>query len=294
MSAFVNVVESGSFSAAAKKMATPLATVSRRVAELEQALRVQLMTRSTRKLSLTEIGSQYFETCKRVLKEIESAERMASGEYSAPMGQLTITAPVSFGRLHLSPIIFEFLRAYPEIDVDLKLHDTKTDLFEEEIDVALRIGVLEPTNQIALKVGQIRHITCASPSYLASHQTIERPSDLVGHYCVTFTSLHSSALWTFKDEEQMQRVAVHSRFTVSNAEAAVEAATEDLGLTRVLCYQAAKSVAEGKLSVVLKNYEPEPMPVHFLYPTSRQIPKKLRAFLDFATPRLRKRIVFDA
>lgn len=293
MAAFVAVVETGSFSAAARKLTTPLATISRRVADLEQQLRIQLLTRTTRKVALTDAGTLYFQTCRRVLKEIDDADRLASGEYSAPMGKLVVSAPVVFGKLHLLPIVFEFLQAYPEVDVDLKLIDVPVDLIELHIDVALRIGVLEDSSLMALRVGEIRHVICASPAYLARKGVPLKPHDLAAHDCVTLTPLHSPDTWAFTQGSSVERTTVHSRFAVSNAEAAVEAAAAGFGITRVLCYQAALAIADRKLTLLLRDYEPPILPVQLVYSTSRQMPKKLRAFLDFVSPRLRERIVFQ-
>ncbi|MFM9975552.1 MAG: LysR substrate-binding domain-containing protein [Beijerinckiaceae bacterium] len=293
MVAFVAVVEAGSFSAAARKLATPLATVSRRVSELEEQLRVQLLTRSTRKIAMTDAGSQYFQTCRRVLEEIDDAERLASGEYSAPMGKLTVSSPVVFGKLHLLPIVLEFLRAYPDIDVEMRLIDVPVDLIELHIDVALRIGILEDSSLMALRVGEIRHVICASPEYLAAKGVPRQPNDLSRHDCVTLTPLHSPDVWTFTQGLHVERETVHSRFAVSNAEAAVEAAVSGLGITRVLCYQAAHAIADKTLTLLLRDYEPPILPVQLVYSANRQMPKKLRAFLDFVGPRLKDRIVFQ-
>jgi DNA-binding transcriptional LysR family regulator len=294
MAAFVAVVETGGFSAAARKMATPLTTISRRVSELEDQLRIQLLTRSTRKVAMTEAGAQYFLSCRRVLEEIDDAERLASGEYRAPKGNLVISAPVVFGKLHLLPIVLDFLRAYPDIDVEMRLIDVPVDLIELHIDAALRIGVLEDSSIMAARVGEIRHVICASPDYLVARGNPLHPGDLSVHDCVTLTPLHSPSVWTFTKGSAVERVTVHSRFAVSNAEAAVEAAIAGFGITRVLCYQAAKAIAEGKLTLLLRDYEPPILPAQLVYSANRQMPKKLRAFLDFVGPRLRDRIVFQA
>jgi DNA-binding transcriptional LysR family regulator len=293
MAAFVAVVETGGFSAAARKMATPLTTISRRVSELEDQLRIQLLTRSTRKVVMTEAGAQYFLSCRRVLEEIDDAERLASGEYRAPKGNLVISAPVVFGKLHLLPIVLDFLRAYPDIDVEMRLIDVPVDLIELHIDAALRIGVLEDSGIMAFRLGDIRHVICASPDYLVARGTPRHPGDLSVHDCVTLTPLHSPSVWTFTKGSVVERVTVHSRFAVSNAEAAVEAAIAGFGITRVLCYQAAQAIADGKLVLLLRDCEPPVLPVQLVYSGNRQMPKKLRAFLDYVGPRLKNRIVFN-
>lgn len=293
MSAFVAVVETGSFSAAARQLGTPLATVSRRVGELETELKARLLTRTTRKLALTDAGQQYFQTCRRVLEEIGEAERLVSGEYSAPKGSLVVSAPVVFGKLHLMPIVLEFLHAYPEVDIELRLIDVPVDLVELHIDVALRIGFLDDSSLLTLRVGEIRHIICASPGYFAARGVPQNPRDLTRHECVTLTPLHSPAIWSFGEGVGIERIPVHSRIAVSNAEAAVEAAAAGFGITRMFCYQAAAAVAGGRLALALRDHEPPVLPVQLVYLVNRQMPKKLRAFLDFVGPRLRDRTVFE-
>jgi DNA-binding transcriptional LysR family regulator len=294
MTAFVAVVETGNFSTASRKLVTPLATVSRRVAELEKQLGVQLLTRTTRRIALTDAGMHYFNTCRRVLEEIDEADRSVSGEYSAPKGKLVISSPVVFGKLHFLPVVFEFLNAYPDVDVEMRLIDIPVDLIELKIDAALRIGVLEDSKVMLLRVGEIRHVVCASPGYIKSKGMLRQPADLARHDCVTLTPLHSPDVWTFTKGSVVERVPVHSRFVISNAEAAVEAAAAGFGITRVLGYQAAHAISRGEVSLMLEDYEPPILPVQLLYSSQRHMPKKLRAFLDFVGPRLRKRILFDA
>ncbi len=236
---------------------------------------------------------QYLRTCRRVLEDIDEAERLASGEYIAPKGNLVVSAPVVFGRLHLMPVLMEFLHDYPDIDVELRLTDVAVDLIEQHIDVALRIGILEDSNLLALRLGDIRHVICASPDYLAKRGPPLQPSDLAGHDCVTLTPLHAPTVWEFRTEGNVKRVFVHSRLAVSNAEAAVAAAADGLGLTRVLCYQAAGAIRDRALVLVMRDHEPPIMPVQFVYSANRQMPKKLRAFLDFVGSRLKQRIIFD-
>jgi DNA-binding transcriptional LysR family regulator len=185
MSTFVAVVEAGSLSAAARRLNTPLATVSRNVSELESHLRTKLFNRSSRKLVLTDAGSSYVAACKRILADVREAERAASGEYSAPTGELIVTAPIGLGRLYLIPILADFLKAYPDIKVSLILTDRVLSLFEEQIDVALRLGALSDSSMIAIRVGAIRRMICASPAYLAARGTPRTPDDLARHDCIT-------------------------------------------------------------------------------------------------------------
>ena len=204
-SAFVAVVEAGGFSAAARRLAMPLATVSRKVSELEDLLRVQLLTRTTRKVALTDIGRYHFETCRRLLEELDEAERLATGEYGAPRGDLIVTAPLLFGRLYLAPIVTEFLAAYAEVDVQLRLADRIVNLGEEGVDIALRVGHLPDSNLKAVKLGVIRQVVCASPDYLARNGIPERLADLSLHNSITCTSLEALREWTFRTRREMSR-----------------------------------------------------------------------------------------
>ncbi len=293
MAAFVAVCEAGGFSAAARRLGTPIATISRRVADLEQQLQVQLLTRTTRAVALTEIGQNYFETARRLLEELGEAERLATGEYRAPKGELAAAAPIVLGRVYLTPIVTAFLSAYPEVDVDLRLADRMVNIAEEGIDVALRVGDLPDSGQIAVRVGEIRHIVCAAPDYLARRGTPSSLDELAAHDCVTFTGLESAREWVFRRAGQVTRLPVRSRFAVTTAEAAVDAAVAGAGITRVLCYQASGPILDGRLELILRDHEPPPLPVHLIYAGGRVMPQKLRAFLDFVVPRLKPRLVFD-
>jgi DNA-binding transcriptional LysR family regulator len=290
MSAFVAVVDEGGFSAASRKLGMPLATISRKVSELEELLRVSLFNRSTRKVTLTDSGQQFFETARRLLDELEEAERAASGEYKAPRGELVITAPIVFGRLHLTPIVVEFLKAYPEVSVRLLLSDQITDLLDEHIDLAVRISALPDSSLVAVRVGTIRTVVCASPTYLAKYGTPRHPSDLAAHDCVTRAELSRPNAWLFRIGRSIKHFPVRRRLMVTTAEAAIDAAIADAGLTRVLCYQIVEAERDGDLVKVLCDYEPEPVPVSLVYPGSRLIPLKLRSFIDFAAPRLKQRL----
>jgi DNA-binding transcriptional LysR family regulator len=290
MAAFVAVVEAGGFSAASRRLGMPLASVSRKVSELEDRLGVQLLTRSTRKVTMTDSGREFFAACRRILDDIGEAERAASGEYRVPRGELVMTAPLVFGRLHVVPIVTEFLKAYREVDIKLRLSDHVIDLLEERVDLALRIGELPDSSHVAMRVGGISRVVCASPGYLAARGTPRHPDDLVGHDCVTSSGLLSTGDWTFRSERSVATVPVHARLTVTTAEAAIDAAVAGAGITRVLFYQAASAIADGRLVVVLADYEPAPFPVSLVYPAGRLVPLKLRAFLDFAAPRLKSRL----
>ena len=287
MSVFVAVAAAGSFSAASRQLQMPLPTVSRKVSDLEAHLKAKLFVRSTRKLTLTDTGESYLLACRRVLGEVEEAELSASGQYNAPQGELVITAPIVFGRLHVLPIVTEFLKAQPRVDVRLVLADRALNLVDDHLDLAVRIGSLPDSSLVATQIGRTRHIVCASPVYLKEHGTPRSPADLATAACVTFAGMGQADLWHFKEHPTIR---VHSRLEVNTAEGAIEAALAGVGFTRVLSYQAAEAIGTGKLVAVLKKFEPEPLPVSLIYVQERRLTAKLRAFLDFATPRLRERL----
>ena len=287
MSILLTVVETGSLSAAGRRLNVPLATVSRKVSELEAHLGTRLFNRSSRQFTPTDAGLAYIASCRRILDDVEEAERVASGEFRTPKGDLIISAPIVFGRLHLLPVAVEFLRAYPEIDLKAIFTDKIVDLGEEHVDVALRIGALPDSGLFAVKLGTIRHIVCASPAYLAQHGVPRDLAELENHVCVAFQVLSAAGLWKFRTTT----VTPRARLVVNTAEAAIDAAIGGVGLTRVLSYQAEAAVRSGALAVVLEDCEPPPLPVSLVHSGERLLPLKLRAFLDFATPRLKARIV---
>jgi len=290
MSILVAAVDAGSLSAASRRLDRPLATVSRKVSELEAHLGTRLLTRSSRRLALTDAGQSYVAACKRILDDVEEAERAAAGEYTAPRGELIITAPVVFGRLHVLPVVADFLRAYSEIDLRIVLSDRVVNLFEEHVDLAVRIGDLPDSSLVATRVGTIRRVVCASPAYFAARGTPQRPGDLGAHDCVTFEVLGAPDTWTFPAGKSTTSVRVHSRLVVNTAEAAIDAAIAGVGITRVMSYQVATAIREGSLAVALREFEPSPWPVSLVYGGGRLLPLKVRAFLDFAAPRLRTRL----
>lgn len=288
MALLVAATEEGSFSAAARKLGVPLPTLSRKVAELEAHLKTRLLIRSGRKLALTEAGIAYVEACRRILEEVGEAESRASGEYSVPRGELSITAPTVFGRLHVLPVINEFLASFREITVRLSLTDRVLNLTEDHIDMAVRIGELPDSRQVATRVGSIRRIVCGSPAYFAAHGVPQTPEELGNHLCVTFSAIHSGVSWVFASPGRPRKVmSPLCRLQVDSGEAAVDAAVAGVGITNVLSYQAAAAVKAGKLQVILTHYEPAPLPVHLLHSRKGRLPFKMRRFIDFAAPRIR-------
>ena len=287
MTVLIAAVEHGSLSAASRKLGMPLATVSRKVSELEAHLRTRLVNRASRRLSLTDAGRSYVAACKRILEDIGEAERAASGEYSVPRGDLAITAPIVFGRRHVLPVVLDFLRAYPDIDIRIMLVDRVINLHEEHVDLAIRISDLPDSSLVAMRVGSIGRVVCGSPGYFAKRGTPKHPDELAAHDCITFEGLWGP---TFVAGKTASVAAVHPRLIVNTAEAALDAAIAGMGITRVLSYQAAEAVRAKKLALVLRAFEPEPAPVSLVYVGRGLLPLKLRAFLDFAAPRLKARV----
>ena len=285
MAMLVACVDAGSLSAGARQLRLPLATVSRRVSELETRLGTALLHRSVRGLSLTDPGAAYVAACRRVLEDVAEAERIAAGEFVAPRGVLTLTAPIVFGRLHVLPLVTAFLQLYPEVDIRLELTDRPVGLQEENIDAAIRIGRLPDSSLRARRLGSVRRVVCASPGYIDRHGRPDRPEALEDHVCIAFGPLIPGLRWSFGQGKDARTVPVRPRLSVNTAEAAIDAALSGLGLTRVLSYQIAAPLAEGRLRLLLASAEPEPWPVSLIY-RGGPVPQKLRSFLDFAAPRL--------
>ena len=293
MRTLVAAVDGGSLSAASRALGVPLPTVSRRVSDLEAHLRAQLVVRTSRKLMLTDAGRTFIATCRRILDELDEAERAATGEYRAPRGDLLITAPVMFGRLQVEPVVLDFLRTYPEINVRLTLADYVVDLVENQIDLAVRIGQLPDSSLIATRLGAVRWVTCASPAYLAERGVPQALNDLGGHDCIAFERLYSTDAWTFRTGRGDIAVPFRPRFAVNTADGAIDAAVAGAGIARILSYQAADAIADGRLIVVLPGFQPEPLPVHLVHAGQAILPLKLRAFADFVAPRLKARLAGD-
>jgi DNA-binding transcriptional LysR family regulator len=289
MAVFVQVAEHRSFAAAARRLNRSPAAVSRVVGELEARLGVRLLNRTTRAVSLTEAGERFLAGARRVLTDLEEIERAAAGEGTAPRGELRATAPILFGRLHVLPIVTEFLNRFPDVSVTLNLLDRPVDLVEEGLDIAVRIGPLAESSAVATRVGAVRRIVVASPHYLAQHGTPKAPADLGQHAVVAFSGIAGVERWVFHDTSNETSVAIRARLVVSTAEAALDAVRAGFGITRVLSYQAADDISRGSLVRLLSAHETDELPIHLLYPGGRHPAPKLRAFVDFARPRLRRR-----
>jgi DNA-binding transcriptional LysR family regulator len=290
MSTLVAAVEAGSLSAASRRLGRPLTTVSRHISQLERHLGMRLLIRSSRRLALTDAGRSYVAACRRILDDVGEAERAAIGEYSMPRGELTLTAPVVFGRLHVLPVASEFLKLYPQINIRMVLADHVMNLFEGSIDLAVRIGDLPDSSLVSTRIGEVRRVVCASPAYLDSRGLPERLEDLAAHDCIAFEGLNAPDNWTFAFGRTRASVPIRSRLVVNTAESAIDAAMSGVGITRVLSYQIAGALRSGKLTVVLEKFEPHPWPVNLVYGHGRPLPLKLRSFVDFTAPRLKTRL----
>jgi DNA-binding transcriptional LysR family regulator len=283
----IAAVDGGSLSAASRSLGVPLPTVSRRVSDLEAHLGTQLLVRTSRKLLLTEAGTAFVASSRRVLDELGEAERAASGEYRAPRGELLVTAPIMFGKLYVAPVVHDFLAAYPDVTVRLVLADIVVDLVENHIDIAVRIGELPDSSLVARRVGALRWVVCASPDYLARRGIPQELDELTAHECVAFEGLQQYRTWLFGSEPRVQSIAIRPRFSVNTADAVIDGAVAGMGVARVMSYQAANAVGAGRLVPILEASTPAPIPVHLVHASQELQPLKQRAFLDFVAPRLK-------
>jgi len=289
MKVFVAALDEGSLAGAARRLRRSPAAVSRAVAFLEAHVGVELLHRTTRSLRLSEAGKRYAEACRRVLADLEEADILAAGERSAPRGLLTLTAPVAAGETILQPIVDDFMDEFPSVDVRLYLFDRPVNLIDEGVDLALRIAHLSDSTLIATKVGEVRRVVAAAPRYLALNPAIGHPADLAKHRIVAMTHFGVDS-WSFpplKGSSVPQAVHFTPRLIVNSIKAAVGAAVRGRGVTRMFSYHIADQIRDGSLRILLAGDEHEPIPVHLLAPHGRMQVPKVRAFVDFAVPRLK-------
>ncbi|MEO1092318.1 MAG: LysR family transcriptional regulator [Pseudomonadota bacterium] len=286
MSVFVAVAEQGGFAAAARQLRLSAPSVTRAVAALEDRLGVRLLVRTTRRVRLTEPGARYLADCRRLLAEIDEAGAVAAGSHGAPRGELVITAPTQFGRLHIVPTLPAFLARYPEVTLRGLLLDRVVDLVDEGVDVALRIAALPPSSLIARKVGAVRQVVVGSPSYLRDRPEPQHPRELVDHVLVAASSLMTGEAWPFEEGGRMVGQKVRSRLSLSTPDAALDAVRAGFGLTRVPSYQVADDLEAGRLVAVLERFAPPPVPVSLVRHGDRRASAKVRAFVDFMIDRL--------
>lgn len=287
MTVFVAVAEEESFTAAARRLRLSAPAVTRAIGGLEQALKVKLLNRTTRFVRLTDVGQGYLEDARRILAAIDEADEAAAGINAEPRGHLAITAPVSFGRLYVLPGLLEYLRRYPETEVSALFLDRVVNLVEEGVDVGVRIGELPDSSLKALRVGQVRRVLCAAPSYLQQYGKPTSPADLEQHQTLVATNLNPKVEWSFCQHGQTMLIKVKPRLRVTNNDAVVEAAIAGAGIARLVSYQVAESVAAGKLEIILPDYEPAPMPVQVIHREGRYASAKIRTLVDLLVQRLR-------
>ena len=286
MRVLVRVAEAGSFAGAARALNMSPPAVTRAIAYLEELTGARLFLRSTRSVKLTAPGSRYVEDCRRILADIEEAEASAGGSHATPTGLLTVTAPVLFGQIYVMPALTAFLTAHPAVTGRVLLLDRVVNLVEEGIDVALRIGPLPASGHSAIKIGSVRRVICAAPSYFEDRPVPQVPADLAGHTIIANTGSSAPLDWRF-GAEQKTGVALQPRLFCNTVEASISAAASGWGLARALSYQVAPALAEGRLMIILAEHEEPPLPVHVMHAEGRHISAKTRAFVDFLVARMR-------
>ena len=294
MQVFLAALDEGSLAAAGRRLGRSPAAVTRAIAFLESHIGTKLMQRSTRKLHLTEAGERYASVCRRVLNDLKEVDMSVANDHAAPHGQLTITAPVMFGTWIHRPIVGAFLRAYPAVQIRLLLLDRLVSLVDEGVDVALRIAPLPDSSLIAMRVGEVRRVLCASPDYLARKPPISKPADIAGHDCIAIAPSSPNEIWSFPPSSEgriARAVRVKPRLMVNADQAAVNAALDGEGIVRILSYKIDHEVRQGRLVVLLPEYEPPTLPVHLVTPEDRLSIAKVRAFVDFTLPRLKAEFV---
>jgi DNA-binding transcriptional LysR family regulator len=287
MRVFVAVAEEGGFAQAARRLALSPPAVTRAISALEKHLGTRLLQRTTRVVRLTEAGTSYLVDARRILSDIEQAEISASSSQTELRGNLVVTAPLSFGRMYVAPVVLDFLAQHPQVAARTLLIDHVVDLIEDGIDVGVRIAHLPDSSLTAVRVGSVRRVICASPEFLASHGTPRKPADLACLDAVVFTHDARQHQWRFGQGRKAETVSLRSRFAVNTADVAVAAAVAGRGLARVLSYQIGPEVRAGKLRIVLRGSEPPPIPVSLVYPAGRASTARVRAFIEFAVERLR-------
>jgi DNA-binding transcriptional LysR family regulator len=254
--------------------------MTRLIAALEERLGARLLQRTTRSVALTDVGKRYLERARQILADVDEAEGAVEGERTRPGGRLVVSAPIGFGRLHVSPVISEYLRRYREVSVELRLSDLVVNLVEEGVDLAVRVGHLADSSLVARHVGEMRRVVVASPGYLKAHGEPRTPEAIASHQTIQFGAMSTPPDWRFVRAGSEVRVAPAPRFSTNSSDAAIQYAVQDGGLTRVLAYQAADAIKGGRLKVVLAKFEPPPLPIHIVYPTSRLLSAKVRTFID--------------
>lgn len=283
---FVKVVDSGSFTKAASRLGLSKSVVSKYVTRLENDLGSQLLQRSTRRLNLTEIGRAFYEHSRRGLMEIEEAEAIVSRLQEAPRGILRLNAPMSFGILHIAPLIPDFLASYPELSIDINFEDRKIDLIEDGFDLAIRIADLSDSSLVARRLAPCRHVVCATPGYLKKNGIPRTPEDLRDHNAITFKYQDSPTQWQFLSAgKKVTTVPVSGSIQMNNSLALREAILNDAGITLTPTFIVGEDIKSGKLQAVLTQYQLLEVSIFAVYHQRRHLSPKVRAFIDFIASR---------
>lgn len=287
MGVFVAVVDAGGLAGAARRLEVSPSAVTRAIGELEDHLGVRLLTRTTRVVRVTDAGARYVEDCRRLLAEVADADERAAGAPGRPRGRLVVTAPALFGARFVMPVITAYLERHDAVQVDAWFVDRVVSLVEEGVDVAVRIGPLPDSSLQAVPVGRVRRVVCASPGYLAQHGTPDTPESLERHRLVVANAVTGSAEWRFERGGGVRTQRIEPRLVVSSNDAAIEAALAGFGLTRVMSYQVADALLDGRLVPVLEDFDDAVLPIHLVHREGRHASPRVRLFLDLAIERLR-------
>ncbi len=285
LAVFAQVVEARSFSAAARSLGMSKSAVSKRVARLEDRLGARLLNRTTRRLSLTEVGAAFYERCARIVSELEEAELAVTRLSSEPRGTLKLNAPVTFGQLQIAPAVPELLARHPELRIDMLLSDRVVDLVEEGFDLAIRLGPLPDSTLVARRLAPDRRVVCATPGYLERHGRPRTPAELETHNCLGYSFLGTQSEWRFRGPRGERPQRVRGNFQANNGEVLRAALLEGLGLALMPTFIVGRDLAAGRLELVLEDYELPPGGVHAVYPHGRHLSPKVRAFVDFLSDR---------
>jgi DNA-binding transcriptional LysR family regulator len=286
MTTFVRIVDSGSLTAAADALDTSLPTVVRTLAALERHLGISLIKRTTRRLHLTDEGAQYLERCRVILSAVQEAETAVASR-SEPAGRLSVTASALFGRRHVAPVVSDFVRRHPKVTAELLFVDRVVNLIEEGIDVGIRIAHLEDSSMVAIPVGRTRRVVCASEAYLHRHGVPQTPNDVRQHVCIRHVGLAPRNEWRFRTGTRTAVVPITSAITCNDIDSAINACIDGLGLGMFLSYMLPSEANRGRLRYVLEKFEPEPTPIHVIYPQAKLLSNKVRMFIDECVGKLR-------
>ena len=282
LTAFVAVAEAKGFAPAARRLGLSPSAVTRLVAGLEARLGIRLLQRTTRSVALTDAGARYLERARRILADLVEADGSAQAEISTPTGRLMVSAPVTFGRIHVSPVMCNYLRLNRDVVGELTLVDRMVNLVEEGVDLAVRIGALTDSSLVVRRIGETRRVVVASPDYLARRGRPRDPAELSAHATIQFSGLPSTSGWPFKRDGKDEHHPVSPHYLTNSADAAIWHAERNGGFTMVLAYQVADHLRAGRLEAVLTEFEPPPLPIQFVYPTSRLLSAKVRSFIDLS------------